>query len=249
MSAPTLHRPPTTPRPAPPTRSRRPRMLLIAAGLVVVAAAAGTSLALTNRSSTGTPAAAPVATDAIASGQPADQLAGQAGDQRGPADQSGQSGGAAKAKDDSSSAKDDSSSRGNGSASADTAKGAAVLADGVHHAHIRKVDVANGRLTVDVVQAFFDGDAVKAAIADGRSHEEAQDLPVWLRNENPRLRTLPVAAGFKAAFLNPCDEPSGRGAALERLAVNAQSGVYFYSLSVRDGAVQSVKERLAVNAC
>jgi hypothetical protein len=242
MSAPTLHRPPTTPRPAPPTRSRRPRMLLIAAGLVVVAAAAGTSLALTNRSSTGTPAAAPVATDAIATGQPADQLAGQAGDQRGPADQSGQSGGAAKAKDDS-------SSRGNGSASADTAKGAAVLADGVHHAHIRKVDVANGRLTVDVVQAFFDGDAVKAAIADGRSREEAQYLPVWLRNENPRLRTLPVAAGFKAAFLDPCDEPPGRGAALERLAANAQSGVYFYSLSVRDGAVQSVKERLAVNAC
>lgn len=242
MSAPTLHRPPTTPRPAPPTRSRRPRMLLIAAGLVVVAAAAGTSLALTNRSSTGTPAAAPVATDAIAAGQSADQLAGQAGDQRGPADQSGQSGGAAKAKDDS-------SSRGNGSASADTAKGAAVLADGVHHAHIRKVDVANGRLTVDVVQAFFDGDAVKAAIADGRSREEAQYLPVWLRNENPRLRTLPVAAGFKAAFLDPCDEPSGRGAALERLAANAQSGVYFYSLSVRDGAVQSVKERLAVNAC
>ena len=242
MSASTLHRPPTTPRPAPPTRSRRPRMLLIAAGLVVVAAAAGTSLALTNRSSTGTPAAAPVATDAIATGQPADQLAGQAGDQRGPADQSGQSGGAAKAKDDS-------SSRGNGSASADTAKGAAVLADGVHHAHIRKVDVANGRLTVDVVQAFFDGDAVKAAIADGRSREEAQYLPVWLRNENPRLRTLPVAAGFKAAFLDPCDEPSGRGAALERLAANAQSGVYFYSLSVRDGAVQSVKERLAVNAC
>src|SRR5215207_11029234 len=69
------------------------------------------------------------------------------------------------------------------------APGAAVLADGVHHAHIRKVDVANGRLTVDVVQAFFDGDAVKAAIADGRSREEAQYLPVWLRNENPRLRT------------------------------------------------------------
>jgi hypothetical protein len=242
MSAPTLHRPPTTPRPAPPTRSRRPRMLLIAASLVVVAAVAGTSLALANRPSADAPAAAPVATDAIATGQPADQLAGQAGDQRGTADESGQSGGAAKAKDDS-------GSRGSGSGSADTAKGAAVLADGVHHARIRSVDVANGRLTVDVVQAFFDGDAVRAAIADGKSREEAQYLPVWLRNESSRLRTLPVAAGFKAAFLDPCDEPSGRGAALERLAANAQSGVYFYSLSVRDGAVQSVKERLAVNAC
>jgi hypothetical protein len=243
MSAPTLDRPPATPRPAPPTRSRRPRMLLIAASLVVVAAAAGTSLALTNRSSGGTPAAAPVATDAIATSQ----LAGQAGDQRG-SDESGQSGGAT-TKDDTTKAKDDSGARGNGSGSADTAKGAATLADGVHHALIRKVDVANGRLTVDVVQAFFDGDAAEAAIADGRSREEARYLPVWLRNENPRLRTLPVAAGFKADLVQPCDEPSSGGAALERLAANARSGVYFYSLTVRDGAVQSVKERLAVNAC
>jgi hypothetical protein len=247
MSAPTLDRPPATPRPAPPTRSRRPRMLLIAASLVVVAAAAGTSLALTNRSSGGTPAAAPVATDAIATSQPADQLAGQAGDQRG-SDESGQSGGAT-TKDDTTKAKDDSGARGNGSGSADTAKGAATLADGVHHVLIRKVDVANGRLTVDVVQAFFDGDAAEAAIADGRSREEARYLPVWLRNENPRLRTLPVAAGFKADLVQPCDEPSSGGAALERLAANARSGVYFYSLTVRDGAVQSVKERLAVNAC
>jgi hypothetical protein len=238
MSAPTLDRPPTPSRPAPPTRSRRPRMLLIGASLVVVAAAAGTSLALTNRSSTDTPAAAPVASDPIAAGQ----LAGQAGDQRGPADQSGQAGGAAKARDDS-------GSRGNGSGPADTAKGAAVLADGVHHALIRGVDVAGGRLTVDVVQAFFDGDAVKAAIADGKSREEAKYLPVWLRNESSRLRTLPVAAGFEAAFLQPCDEPSGRATALERLAANARSGVYFYSLTVRDGAVQRVRERLAVNAC
>jgi hypothetical protein len=243
MSAPTLDRPPMTPRPAPPTRSRRPRMLLIAASLVVVAAAAGTSLALSNRSSGGTPAAAPVATD-----QPADQLAGQAGDQRG-SGESGQSGGATTAKDDTTKAKDDSGGRDNGSGSADTAKGAAALADGVHHARIRGVDVANGRLTVDVVQAFFDGDAVKAAIADGRSREEARYLPVWLRNENPRLRTLPVAAGFKADLVQACDEPSSGGAALERLAVNARSDIYFYSLTVRDGAVQSVKERLAVNAC
>jgi hypothetical protein len=242
MSTPTLHRPPTTPRPAPPTRSHRPRMLLIAASLVVVAAAAGTSLALTNRSSTGTPAAAPAATDAIATSQPADQSAGQAGDQRGTDDQSGQSSGAAKAKDDT-------SSEGNGSGSTGTAKGAAVLADGVHHALIRKVDVASGRLTVDVVQAFFDGDAVKAAIADGKSREEAQYLPVWLRNENPRLRTLPVAAGFNAAFLQPCDESPSPRTALEQLATNGRSGVYFYSMTVRDGAVERIQERLAVNAC
>ena len=204
----------------------------------MVAAAAGTSLALANRSSTDTPAAASVASDAIAT------AAGQAGPTAttGPRRPERPERRAAKAKDDG-------GSRGNGSGSADTGKGAAVLADGVHHALIRKVDVANGRLTVDVVQAFFDGDAVKAAIADGRSREEAQYLPVWLRNENPRLRTLPVAAGFKADLVQVCDEPPSRRAALEQLATNARSGAYFYSMTVRDGVVQSVKERLIHPAC
>ena len=241
MSAPTLDRPPTTSRPAPPTRRRRPRMLLVAAGLVVVAAAAGTSLALTNRSSTGTPAAAPVATDAIGPGQPADQ---RAGDERGQS-----SGGAATAKDDPTKARDDSGARGDGSGSADAAEGAAALADGVHHALIRKVDVANGRLTVDVVQAYLDGDAVKAAIADGKSREEARYLTAWLRNENPRLRILPVAAGFKADLFRPCEEPSSRADVLRRLADNARSGVYFYAMTVRDGVVLSVKERQIHPAC
>jgi hypothetical protein len=64
----------------------------------------------------------------------------------------------------------------------------------------------------------FDGDVVKAAIADGRSREEAQYLPVWLGNENSRLRTLPVAAGFKADLFPPCDETPSRAAPLEQPA-------------------------------
>src|SRR4030095_2172054 len=94
----------------------------------------------------------------------------------------------------------------------------------VHHPLLRKVCVATGGLTVDVVQAFFNGDAVKAAIADGKSREEAQYLPVWLRNENSRLRTLPVAAGFKADLGQVCDEPPSPRAALEQLGTQARSG-------------------------
>ena len=34
---------------------------------------------------------------------------------------------------------------------------------------------------MDVVQLFLDGGAVKAAIADGKSRDQAQYLTVWLR--------------------------------------------------------------------
>jgi hypothetical protein len=233
MSAPTLHRPPTTSRPAPPARRRRPRLLLIAACLLVVSAAAGAGLALAGRSSTGSSAAATAATEPAGPGQPAEE-AGRASD--------------ARAKDDAE-PRDGAGSQDRGSGSADTAGGAAVLPDGVHHALIRRVDVASGRLTVDVVQAFLDGDAVKAAMADGKSREEARYLTAWLRNENPRLRTLPVAAGFRADLFQPCDESPDRRAVLEQLAANARAGVYFYSMTVRDGVVHAVTERLIHPAC
>jgi hypothetical protein len=220
MSAPTLHRPPATSRPEA-ARRRRPRRLVVAACLLAVAAAAGTSLALANRSSTGSPAAATAVTDPLAPGQPADEATPQNG-----------------------SASQDSSS-----GPADTAGGAAVLPDGVHHALIRKVDVANERITVDVVQASFDGDAVKAAVADGKSREEARYLNVWLRNQNPRLRTLPLAAGFRADLFQPCDESPSRQALLEKLAANARTGVYFYSMTVRGGMVQAAQERQIHPAC
>lgn len=241
MSAPTLHRPPATPGPAAPGR-RRPRLLLVATCLLVVAAAAGTSLALANRSSTRSPAAVTAVTDPVGPSQPADQVAGQVGDQRGTSDEAGQA-------NDEARPQDEAKPQASGSGPADTARGAAVLPDGVHHALLRKVDVASGRITVDVVQAFLDGDAVKAAIADGKSREEARYLTAWLRNENPRLRTLPLAANVKADLFQPCDESSNQRALLEKLAANARTGVYFYSMTVRDGVVHALQERQIHPAC
>jgi hypothetical protein len=46
-----------------------------------------------------------------------------------------------------------------------------------------------------------------------------------------------------------CEEPSDRRAALTRLAASARLGVYFYSLTVHDGAVHAVKERQIIPAC
>ena len=75
----------------------------------------------------------------------------------------------------------------------DPARSDSSLADGRHPARITAVDPSGEQVTIDVVQ-FFQGDAAAdAARADG-----SLDVPppndYWIRNVNPSLRTLPVAA-------------------------------------------------------
>jgi hypothetical protein len=229
MSAPNLTRSPEHPTATSGRRGRRPLGLLVAACLVVAGAAVGTTVALAGRDPG--PAATAGAGQVVAA-QPAAQ----------PADADG---GQVTANGTSRDSKREDDARD----SSDTTAGAAVLPDGVHHALIRKVDIANERITVDVVQLFLDGDAVKAAIADGKPRAQADVMSVYLRNQNPRLRTLPLASDLKVDFYRSCDEKPDRRAVLQQLAGNARLGVYFHSLSVRDGVVHAIKERQIQPAC
>jgi hypothetical protein len=238
MSAPIFDRPPATSPSASATRRRR-LPLLIVASLMVAGAGLGTGVALATRHPAGPPAVAVAAagTGSVARTQPSSRPAMPVGQSKPKAD-----------------ARASRASRATGSAHrgpapVDTAGNAAVLPDGVHHAYIRRVDIARDRITVDMVQLFLDGDAVKAAVADGKSRENAQYLTVWLRNQNPRLRTLPLAADLRVRFHQTCEEPSDRRAVLTRLAASARLGVYFYSLTVHDGAVHAIKERQIIPAC
>jgi hypothetical protein len=243
MSAPNLDRSSGSPGSASGRRGRRPLGLLVAACLVVAGAAVGTTVALAGRSSspavaagsgsvvTTQPAAGPTGGGQVkAGGGSPVTVSGQGKD-----DRQAKAGGTAGAKDD--------------AAPADSARGAAALPDGVHHTLIRKVDIAHDRITVDVVQLFLDGDAVKAAIADGKPREQAEAMTVWLRNRNPRLRTLPLAADLEVDFYQSCDEQPDRRAVLEQLADNVRLGVYFHTLTVRDGEVHAIKERQIQPAC
>jgi hypothetical protein len=244
MSAPNFDRSSGSPRSASGPRGRRPLGLLVAACLVVAGAAVGTTVALAGRTSG--PAVA-AGSGPVASAPPAAQPAGG-----GQVKASGQVTDDRQAKSEGN-GKDDRQAKGEAkdgvATSADTARGSAVLPDGVHHTLIRKVDVAHDRITVDVVQLFLDGDAVKAAIADGKPREQAQAMTVYLRNQNPRLRTLPLAADLKVDFFHSCDEQPDRRAVLEKLAGNVRLGVYFHTLTVRDGAVHAIKERQIQPAC
>jgi hypothetical protein len=220
MSAPTSDMPPgTTTGASAEHRRRRAPLVLAVSGLAVVAIAVGASLAVATR---------PIA-------RPAPAAAGAV-----PPTIATEQGAAEPA------AKPESSA-------APAAAGAATpaLEDGDHDAYITKVDGANDRIVVDVVQVFHDGAAVRAAIADGKSASDARYLTTWVRNENPRLRTLPLAGNLEVKLRDACGEDGpGREALLTRLAANARlDGTYYYTLTVRDGAVERIQERLAVNAC
>jgi hypothetical protein len=128
-----------------------------------------------------------------------------------------------------------------------------VLADGRYPSYIRTVDRRRNQLTVDLVQVF-DGQAARdAAIADGMARDKAQYLGVYVRNQNPRLRTLPLAGDLRLDLRGgDCEAPLNHQ--LTKLATDARamSGpihTYYFTLTVRAGAVHQVQEFLAINAC
>jgi hypothetical protein len=228
MSAPMLDRHPGSSPPGPPRGPRRKQLVLVASALAVLAVAVGASLAVATR---------PIDRQAVA--QTGADTPAAAADQNANADQGATADPPATP----------GSSPDPGAAGTDGA--APVLEDGDHPAYITKVDGANDRIVVDVVQVFTDDEAVKAAIADGKSPAQARYLTGWIRNENPRLRTLPLAADLKVDLLGTCEESgSDREAVLTRLADNAKrKGNYYFMLTVSDGTVEQIQERLAINAC
>jgi len=229
MSAPTLDRHPGSSQTGSSEGRRRGRkqLILVASALIVLALAVGTSLALATRpvarQAPATPAVAAEDQNAVAGQAPA---AGQGQDATATA-----------------------GGTGSGNQQSATEAAAPVLPDGDTTAYITKV--ASDRIVVDVVQVFNDDKAVKAAIADGKPPAEAKYLTGWVRNENPRLRTLPLAGGLDVRLLGGCEESgSDRAAVLSRLAAHAKRmGPYYFTLTVADGKVKRIQERLAINAC
>jgi hypothetical protein len=132
-----------------------------------------------------------------------------------------------------------------------------VLGDGRYDAYIPRVEIpyegGTSRLVVDVVQVFSGQAAVDAAIADGKPRDQAQYLSVWVRNQNPRLRTLPLASDLRLDLRGgDCEAPVSQQ--LAKLAADARlmSGsvhTYYFTLTVAGGAVHRVQEFLAINAC
>jgi hypothetical protein len=231
MPAPSLDQVPTAQSTPTPPRRRRTVALLTAGTLALLAAGIGVGAAFVTRPTA--PASPPAAQrDTTGAGtvgtaaSPADAAASPAAE---PAAKAGQPAGPA----------DD--------AAAPTPP---VLEDGRHAAYVRKVDTGRNTVVVDVVQVFRDRDAVEAAVEDGESRGTAKFRTVYLRNENPRLRTLPLAGDLRVNLIG-CEEEAAasRDVLLAKLADNARSATFFYELTVDRGAVRRIDERIAGNAC
>ena len=122
-----------------------------------------------------------------------------------------------------------------------------VLADGRYDAYIQQVNTRGDYLVVDLVQVFHDQAAVEAAVADGKPQDTAQYLSTYVRNQNPRLRTLSLAGDLRVDLLGGCEEPVSHQ--LNKLAADARTGGYYFTLSVTGDAVHQIQEHIAGNAC
>jgi len=125
-----------------------------------------------------------------------------------------------------------------------------VLADGGYSAYIRQVNSRGDYVVVDLVQVFHDKAAVEAAIADGQSRDTAQYLYTYIRNQNPRLRTLRLAADLRLHLLGgDCEAPIS--SQLNTLAAHVRSDAnqYYYAFTVAGGTVHRIQELRTANAC
>jgi hypothetical protein len=128
-----------------------------------------------------------------------------------------------------------------------------VLAGGRYESYIRQVNTRGDYLVVDLVQVFEGQAARDAAIADGMSRDTAQYLGIYVRNQNPRLRTLPLASDLRVDLL-PGDCIESLNHQLAKLikdakAMNGSSPAYYFTLTVAGGAVHHIVENRTGNAC
>jgi hypothetical protein len=130
---------------------------------------------------------------------------------------------------------------------------APVLADGHYDAYIQQVNTRGDYLVVDLVQVFQGQAAIDAAIADGLPRDQAQVLYVWVRNQNPRLRTLAIASDLRLDLL-PGDCVESRNHQFAKLikdsrALSNSRPAYYFTLTVAGGAVHRIQEDKTFNAC
>jgi hypothetical protein len=225
----TLHETPTRPSSPRPPR-RRPIALLVAGAVLVAAIGTGAALALGSRSADQSDQPAAAQATKTAAPTPASHRPASGQPQQGSG--SGQ----------------EQSSNPSGSPKRE---GVTTLTDGRYDAYVRKVDPDRDLIVVDLVQVFTGDAAVRAALEDGMDRSAAEVRDTYVRNQNPRLRTLEMAGGVRLNLLGSC-ESTGQEALFTKLINDATSGqghLFYYTLQVQGGMVRQIDEHQAQPAC
>jgi hypothetical protein len=120
----------------------------------------------------------------------------------------------------------------------------AQLENGRHPVLLERVDMAGRTVTLDLVQWFIGDAATKAAAEDGEESPPPNDY--YIRNVNPRLRTLPLAPGAHLTLTRQTLAQGGdaTGAVEVDLAKLATSGrKHLFWATVQAGRILRLEEQ------
>jgi hypothetical protein len=125
-----------------------------------------------------------------------------------------------------------------------------ALADGTYPTYVRRVNVAEQTVRVDVIQVYLDDAARREARKDGMSWKDSRYLHLYLRNENPLLRFLPVAGDARIEFVGGCvAEDTIVGLKDLEKASTPFTDAFYYDMVVSDGVVVDITQRYSTEGC
>jgi hypothetical protein len=116
-----------------------------------------------------------------------------------------------------------------------------VLADGRHPVLLKAIDPARGTVTFDLVQYFRDEEATREAAKDHQESPPPNDS--YMRNVNPRLRTLPVRADAAITANQVAGSNQNIPVSLARLATLTRAGGGVFWITVRGDQVVRISEQ------
>ena len=116
------------------------------------------------------------------------------------------------------------------------------MENGRHPVVVKQVDAAGRTVTFDLVQ-WFEGDAAtKAAAEDGEESPPPNDY--YIRNVNPRLRTLPVTSDAHLTLTGVTLGPGGADTTEVDLATVAAKGRnHLFWATVQGGRIVALEEQ------
>jgi hypothetical protein len=118
-----------------------------------------------------------------------------------------------------------------------------VLADGRHPVYLKTVEPYRRKITFDLVQWYEGDDAAREAAKDHQESPPPNDY--YIRNSNPRLRTLPVLADATITVNQLTGSNQGVPVTLAKLSTwfpRTGPGLMFW-ITVRHGQVVAVNEQ------
>jgi len=116
-----------------------------------------------------------------------------------------------------------------------------VLADGRHPVLLKAIDAGRGTVTFDLVQFFRYEEATREAAKDHQESPPPNDS--YMRNVNPRLRTLPVGAGASITANQLAGSNQDIPVTLAKLSSLTRAGSGVFWITVRGGQIVQVAEQ------